>query len=549
MRRREYLTNLDSRSLVRAATVAGALGSAVAAGWATSRVSPVQLLLVGVVVMAAAMVVWYGPRAILWPLLIAMPLPMLSQGISFPLGPLAGYGLALVVVAASAKRMDSRGRVAGRRRITSTDAAIALVLLASALSLAASPSRELGIGLQRLVVLGGGIAWYYSIVVLIDSDERISRALILFAVSGLFVAVFSLLQVVLPAFTLPGFINSQASVVRADVVAINLRASGPIGDYELSAEYLTLAGLVQFYLLMNGRGLARVIFIPMLLVTLIAILSTGTRSALILGAVGGIVLLGATIRRLRITGAIGVLAAFLVVAAVVPPVVQTLQSQDSAAFAIDRLLIGLNGGIASGMIPRFDLWASDLATIRDPVQLLIGDGLGYDFFGRLVSYPHSLPVSLLLSVGLAGLIAWILVAVSLGRRLWGRIRRADRKAALLALVLLGVLVVDQLKVELIRQPHYEFAVLGLLGLLSSIATVSSPREADSGDPQTTEPWRSRMTTTRNLQRNRGFVPGSKALGGLGLPRMHPAATVTRRAAGGSALRTPGIERIAAQGAP
>ena len=278
--------------------------------------------------------------------------------------------------------------------------------------------------------------------------------------SGVVMSLVGVLQVFIPTLPLPGLLGSPNATETLGSLGTASRLVGPMGDYELFAEFLAIICFIQIWEIFNSRRFSRRLAWTVAAgLSLSAILATGTRSAIIQLSLE--LLVYASFRRRRLHTAVKLLVVVGGALLIVFPLIQPLST---GARLADRFsLIGTQGTGWDGLINRSTIWRSFLAATDAYSPRLFGVGPKYDYEG-VGFFPHSLFLYLVVTLGVVATIAFALFLLILAMQLiqtWRR--RRDESALMLAAVLVGF-IANEIKIEFFRLVHYQAFVWALLGL-------------------------------------------------------------------------------------
>ncbi len=450
-----------------------AAASAVAAGILAGNGDGVRAALVAGASFLAAVGLRFGAGALLVFLFAAAALPLSSQ--AFGSVPLAVVVVALAAVYgfAGGARVRSIARLPLAVRVGATG-----LLAASVLSIVNGGFAEVGDQLRQLAYLVAGLVLVATIW-RSASHRDVEKYLFAIAVGGIAASALTLLQVLSPQLAIPGVLQGGGSGVVLDVGGGLNRANGPIGDYELMAEYLATCLMVQVALLVFTRprwALAPVAAGTVL--TVLALIQTGTRSSAVIAAAGAAVIVGAAIIGRRGRGVTLTLAAALVAALLLPSIIATVQDQSLSGFLFERFSLG--SGLESGLGARLPIWSSMLSRMSDPLGQILGSGPAFPY-AAVGTFPHSLPITLLMTVGILGLASFVLFAGGVVAAMLRAIgSRRDSYSFVLAVVC-ATFLVNEVKIEFVRVPQYIVFVWGVFGLALAAGSTSI-EEPPSGHP-------------------------------------------------------------------
>lgn len=387
-----------------------------------------------------------------------------------------------------------RGTVFGSTNVVLVLALLLIWLLRASLRQAAPPQRT-PVDAPMLALLGAFIISFYNI----DSPLALSRALAnflhLLAGYGMFylivnnvkrpedlerlhlfqcasiavVGLFGLYEINNPTGVLiPGWIEFGHNI--SDTINIhNLRIGGPFFDFELLSEYCALNILLVGLMLVRARsGARRLMFGGLLALTLFIMFATVTRGGVVALIIGLLYLGWLQRHRLRIVPMVLALAAAAVgLQALNFYVANFTYSGDLFARMTDPTSTQFQYGVPTA---RLELWQS--AFERMMQHPIIGHGPVYMVERGLTFWywPHNGYLFIGNLVGIVGLscFLWLLW------RLW-RISRPPgtdlrdpnyaRAYLIIAHVQLLVFMVDQLKIDFLRNPTYAYQIWLLFAMV------------------------------------------------------------------------------------
>ena len=235
------------------------------------------------------------------------------------------------------------------------------------------------------------------------------------------------------------------------------RFMGSIADYELAGEYYALAGLlaIAVYLLDNRLWMRR-LSLGALSASVLLILSTQTRGAMLIFGAGAIAMVALGARRAEMRPRVMRLGVVATIAIVVGG------AQLVATDAVQRLLTSRVGGGVATDINRASTWRAFTQLAEFDRSGALGHGFEYPY-EVLRTYPHSLYLWSIWSMGWVGtalLVAVALSAVVLLARGW----QQGLSAPVASAVIILLLFVDQIKIEVGRGPDTAFFLWGLVAL-------------------------------------------------------------------------------------
>jgi hypothetical protein len=429
----------------------------------------------GVAALAAAAL---GAAVLQWPAAAAIALVGLAPAISglkrglpvpgFRLSELVIAGVATLVLVAADRRRRVRWRAFDW-------AALAYVVATAALGSLDLLVRGAGFSADSVGTLAGPLQFlllYRAVTVALPDARDRSRALRALLVTSVPVALLALGQ----QYDVGGLRGLMVRATGTDIYLTQLaageapRATGPFPHWHQLAGYLLLVTLVAVGLLLSGseRALRRRWLLAVLAVDGLALVQTATISA-VFGALGGALLVGFWLHRLRLV-ARGVLVACALAAILAGPVI---------VGRFEQQWVRPPGSTANPFVPntidfRWQVWTQQYFPVLDGRWLV---GFGPDPPpGPRFAYSESLYISLLLRGGL------LLLAVfgALMIALWALARSGlhdpdpERRvvAAVVAATILVLVLIHVIEPYFLDSgpPHVLWALAGLLAAGAAGAT-------------------------------------------------------------------------------
>lgn len=312
-----------------------------------------------------------------------------------------------------------------------------------------------------------GIAMYYLILTIINTPERLWKLLEITQIMAVSLAVLAMFQwnfpdkQILPAF----FKFSQKVAEMEEIRRGQVRVTATFNGQELYAEYVAWSVILQYILFRHQRDLHRKIFWALAaLLSLSALFATATRGAF-LALVGGfiymIVVGGRAIPRFQMMKVLFLgVAVFYLALGFVEPLVEFLMQRMET--------IGMDDGSVQH---REVVMRQALTGVVDSPAL--GHGVSIPagtFRGGVSKNIHSLYLHLAYTIGLPGLVAFCSLLAILFRNSWRLVRRSAlprdlRELALGLHVAFVIFLVDEVKIEFLRQPMYMHMVWSLFAMM------------------------------------------------------------------------------------
>ena len=261
------------------------------------------------------------------------------------------------------------------------------------------------------------------------------------------------------------------------------RLKGPFGALGLTAEYLVLSTiLIAFVSLYRVSGHSKLSLVALGTLNLLFLVATGNRGGFLVLFGGGLLFLYIFRDKLSIKTTINT-----VIIGVLALVVASYVTINYTRF--DRLYDRLEATEFEGALPdtRAATWQTSWEGIIEKPVLGHGPRLQLSkegdslFRGHVqISFPHNLYLYLLYTVGVVGMVAYLAFFGSIARRYWKNASWSSGDdlsdgMAKLAILMLALIAVDQLKIEFLRfltvdYLQFMFALLAIyLGLGDSKA--------------------------------------------------------------------------------
>ncbi len=360
---------------------------------------------------------------------------------------------------------------------------------------------NLGLAVHRFLVMLGSWLMFYIIASNLRTEGDFRRVFAFQAVSVLTVCLVALYEVTHPGVRLMGVLFRPMQSLEGDMSLMNIRVGSVFLDYELLCEYCALNLLLVLYLLVRAKSLLTRLAYGGLLVFLVFVLfTTVTRGGVVALALGLVYLLWMMRRRLN----------FVTVTVAVAVVIV-------GAFAMNNFVAGsthsgdlferLFASKVEGLVPdtRAQVWPAAWGRIFD--HPVLGHGPFYSPTGgaRIYHWPHSLYLFVANNVGFLGLgvFLWLLGTLFwMARPVTDDLRRGDFISGylLVARAQMLIFVVDQIKIEYLRNTSYQFQIWLVFGLMAA-ASLSTRARLATGTPA-----------------GAGSPPGGRPLGEVPPPR-------------------------------
>jgi O-antigen ligase len=310
----------------------------------------------------------------------------------------------------------------------------------------------------------------YMVVNIVRSTADVKKVLVAQCVSCFLVCLCALYEQSHPtAAIVPGWIDFSQSIR----TGLGVRVGSTFMDYELFAEYCAINLFIQIFMFQHEKTRSRRAFVlGLMLLTFYCLLGTITRGAIV-SFIAGMVYL-AWLCRTRLNFIKLTTAVTLVVGIIVGGdfIVSTMTKSTSVINRLERST--LNNGMPDSRAPAWiAVWDKvlDSPIIGHGPYYSIEKGLGLEW------WPHNVYLYYAYIVGFVGLFffLWIL------RELWIASRpRAPsfgsgtyiETATVLIRVLLFVFMLDQVKIDYLRNGTYSFFAWFLFGLVLAVSNVA-----------------------------------------------------------------------------
>lgn len=401
---------------------------------------------------------------ITWRLDLVSGIGVLVLALPYPRGTVFGStNLALVLLLLVIWLLRATLRQASAPQRTPVDRPILALLLSFVVSFYNIPdATTLARAMENFLLLLGCLAMFYMIVNNVRRPEQLERVHMFQCVSIAMVCLFGVFEIRNPNGVLvPGWIEFRQDVSEG-INLHNVRLGGPFFDYELLSEYCALNLLLVMLLLLRARSVARkVLFGGLLALAIFIMFATLTRGGIMALGVGVAYLVWLQRKRITIvTAGLTLVAGVVGVQAMNYFVANYTYSGDLLKRLLDPQSITFVNGMPASRAP---IWQSAFERMME--HPIIGHGPVYTIakdYGFWF-WPHNGYLYVGNLVGIVGLsfYLWLLV------RLWRLSRPVGidlldpnyaRAYLVIAHVQLMVFLVDQMKIDFMRNPTYQFQV-------------------------------------------------------------------------------------------
>lgn len=346
------------------------------------------------------------------------------------------------------------------------------------------------------------MALAYLVIHLVRDERNLRRVVGSILIMGTLVELTAVFELFYPEKALiPGWIElsagRRAAFIQEGFEITNIRVGGAIGDYELLAEFCAMGLLLQLFAFAQARDRrSRVLLGALLALTAFVLLTTVTRGAIVSLAVAGVYLLWRVRRHLTFRNVVFAAAAIALTGSVM---LGAIGQYTRSGNVIERFA----GTEFHGLVPdtRQGVWADAWERVWErPIF-----GHAPYFSGRVgvreYHWPHNNYLFYWHMIGIVGLAAFLFLLY----RLWRETgRHADRLghpsySGALSLVLRGMLilfVVDQIKIDYLRNEIYSFWVWLFFGLIVATGRVARAEAAQAAGAAKPSPVPARRTLAR-----------------------------------------------------
>ena len=425
---------------------------------------------------------------IAWRVDLVTGIGVMALVLPYPRGTVFG-GTNVVVVAILLILWLLRGSLqqAPRTQATPVDLPMAALLIAFIVSFYNIDSQpNLVRALECFVQLLAGMGMFYLIVNNLRRPEHLERIHLFYCVSITTVCLLGLWELNHPdAVFIPGWIAFHNGISQG-INIHNVRIGGPFGDFELLSEYCAInLLLIGLRVTRAPSAASRAVYASLFLLTFFIMFATVTRGGMMALAVGFLYLLWVLRSRLhfvRVTVALAVaVVAFLTMNYLVAHFTH-------AGDLMARITNKESWEFQDGMpLARAPIWKS--AFERMMQHPIIGHGPVYDTAKGIDFWfwPHNGYLYVGNLVGFVGLgcYLWLLfklLQLSLPRGIDLRDPNYARAYLVIGHVQLVVFLVDQAKIDFLRNPIYPFQVWLLFAFIVSAHRLSAAAPAAASMP-------------------------------------------------------------------
>jgi O-antigen ligase len=372
---------------------------------------------------------------------------------------------------------------AARPRRTALDAPMIALLIAFLISFYNVESKNLRYALANYATLLAGVSLFYLIVQNVRTSKDLERihGFQLITITGVcLIAVFELNH---PGGVLiPGWIDFHATTGEA-LNTRNIRVGGPFFDFELLSEFCAISTMLVLFYLLRARSAARRVMMAglLMLVTFIQF-ATVTRGGIIALIIGMFFLVWLLRKRVRFVPLVLTITTAVALLGMMNwYVANYTRSGDLLKRVMDPATFELEHGMP---LNRGKLWTQAFERMmRHPI---IGHGPYYDVErGTTFWYwPHNGYLFVGNLVGIIGLVIYVWLLVLMWRQTKPGTQTYDdpdyaNAFLVFAHAQLFVFLVDQFKIDFMRNSIYTLHVFVMWGVFAATAAIVREQRTDS----------------------------------------------------------------------
>jgi len=424
-----------------------------------------------------AYLIWnFSTLSALWLLLIIYPFPF-----TISLGNSTFIFMVLIFIIYLLRVAARKSTIHSDRQFNLPVILMVMSYLISFYNLRGTP-EFIGFGLAHTGNFIASIFLFYMLINFVNDERKLHKTVRISVITCAIIMLFTVLELFFPGRRIiPGWLYTEH---KAQLVMKDIRMTGVFHDYELGAEYFAMNVPILFFLAVRARRLlTRGMFVFLLILDFVLLFTTMTRGAFISLTIGMVYMAYLSRRDLNIVqlGMIGGALVGLVF------IVDTLVAQYTISGSLFGRLVATT--FERGFMPETRVVAWGGAFARGLEHPFIGHGPGWDFSkGIGVKYwPHNVYLFYFNITGLFGLSAFIFLLVRLFKATLSGcrsslVRDPFPEAFMKVLhVLLVIFVIDQIKIEYLRNNIYMYFVWFFFGLIAATRNVIRSNLAAKSD--------------------------------------------------------------------
>jgi O-antigen ligase len=348
----------------------------------------------------------------------------------------------------------------------------------------------------------------YLVISIVRTPEDVKKILVVQLVSGTLVCLGGVYELFNPSSALiPGWIEFGRGY---ELSQSGVRIGSTFIDFELFAEFCSLMLLLQIFLFSRANTKSRrVMIVGIMGITLLCLFATVTRGAIISLGVGLVYLMWLSRRRLNF---VRLTTVVLLGAGILGTADFVVSNYTKSASVMDRLL---GTQLQGGFVPetRAGAWEQSIDRIMDHPIIGHGPYFALERSLEVTFWPHNLYLFYWHITGILGLGCFLWLLYSLWKATKPRAASLGsgtfvEGATLLMRVMLVTFMVDQIKIEYLRNERYAFFVWFLFGLMVAVDRIAKREAAMSATLHAVPP---EEAAPRPLRRTVGAVSARPAV--------------------------------------
>ena len=375
---------------------------------------------------------------------------------------------------------------AERPRRTPLDPPLIALMIALLISFYNVEQKNLRYALANYATLLSGVAMFYLIVQNVRTSRDLERVHGFQIITIAVVCLIAVWELNHPGGVLiPGWIDFHGTTGEA-LNTRNVRVGGPFFDFELLSEFCAISMMLVVFQLVRARSMARRVLMAGLLILVAFIqFATVTRGGIISLVIGLLFLLWLVRRSIRFVPlVIGTTGAVALLFAMNFYVAHYTRSGDLFKRVFDPQTFEVQHGMP---LNRGKLWTQAFERMmRHPI---IGHGPYYDVErGTTFWYwPHNGYLFVGNLAGIVGLVMYVWLLIVLWRQTNPRNRSFDdpdyaNAFMIFAHAQLFIFVVDQFKIDFMRNAIYTLHVFVMFGMFMATAVIARQNRAGAVTP-------------------------------------------------------------------
>ncbi|UCF05101.1 MAG: O-antigen ligase family protein [bacterium] len=329
----------------------------------------------------------------------------------------------------------------------------------------------------------GSIILFLMVINFIDDEAKLRKTVKVAMTTLGLIVFFTLYEMLFPGKVLvPGWLATHH---REQLIMKGIRLAGPFRDFELLAEFFAMNIPIVFYMFIRSKRLAtRSLYALLLVGTLFMLFATVTRGAFISLTIAVIYMAFLCRKDLSFVRIVSITATIILVVVVLEGFVARYTISGSMFQRLSQTTL------ERGVIPDTRILSWGYAVERAMEHPIIGHSPGWDFSKKLERemYPHSGYLFILNITGFFGLLSFIYLLFRLVKTSMISIKESlihsSFPAGLLKIlhVSLTIFIIDQIKIEYLRNDIYGYFVLFFFGLIAATNVIIRKQKGEQGSP-------------------------------------------------------------------